>query len=130
MSPDGSEVWTAHSGDGGVSIIDVATLKVKQTLPSLTKHSNRLKFTPDGKRVLISDPEGNEVVVFDTESRKEIKRIKAVGVPLGILMDPNGSRAFVALADAGEIAVIDLKSLEITGKVATGHGADGMAWVP
>ena len=45
MSPDGAEVWTAHSQDGGASIIDTATLSVKQTLPALTKHSNRLKFT-------------------------------------------------------------------------------------
>jgi YVTN family beta-propeller protein len=58
MSPDGKEVWAAHSRDGGVSIIDTTTNKVKETIPQLTKRSNRLKFTPDGKRVLISDPRG------------------------------------------------------------------------
>lgn len=129
ISPDGAEVWTAHSQDGGVSIIDAATLKVKQTLPALTKHSNRLKFTPDGKRVLISDPEGHEVVVLDATSRKELKRVKTGGTPLGIQMVPDGSRAFVALADEGAVVAIDLTSLEVVGKVATGKGADGMAWV-
>src|SRR3954453_15334909 len=53
LSPDGRELWTAHSQDGGVSIIDVESKKVKQTLPALSKRSNRLKFTPDGKRVFI-----------------------------------------------------------------------------
>src|SRR4051812_20599399 len=129
MSPDGAEVWTAHSQDGGVSIIDVASLAVKQTIPGLTKHSNRLKFTPDGKQVLISDAEGHEVVVLGAASRKELKRIKTGGVPLGILMVPDGSRAFVALADEGAAVAIDLKSLEVAGRVATGPGADGMAWV-
>jgi YVTN family beta-propeller protein len=128
ISPDGKEVWTAHSGDGGVSIIDTATLKVTQTLPALTKHSNRLKFTPDGKQVLISDPEGHEVVVLDGATGKELKRVKIGGLPLGIQMAPDGSRAFIALADEGAVVAIDLKTLEIAGRVATGEGSDGMAW--
>ncbi len=129
ISPDGAEVWTAHSQDGGVSIIDTASLTVKQTLPALTKRSNRLKFTPDGKTVFISDLEGHEVVVLDAASRKEIKRIKTGSTPEGILMVPDGSRAFVALAEEGAVVTIDLKSLEVTGKLATGPGVDGMAWV-
>ena len=129
MSPDEKEVWTAHSGDGGVSIVDTASLKVTETLPALTKHSNRLKFTPDGKQVLISDPEGHEVVVLDHATRKELKRVKTGGQPLGIQMAPDGSRAFIALADEGAVVAIDLKTLELVGRVATGEGSDGMAWV-
>jgi YVTN family beta-propeller protein len=129
VSPDGTELWTAHSQDGGVSVIDAATLKVKQTIPALTKHSNRLKFTPDGKTVLISDAEGHEVVVLDTAEKKEVKRVHTGGVPLGILMVPDGSKAFVALADEGVVVAIDLKTMQVSGKISTGPGADGMAWV-
>src|SRR5579884_3464774 len=74
LSPDGKEVWTAHGADGGVSIIDVATGKVKETLDLHTKRSNRLVFTPDGKMVLVSDLGTRELVVLDAPSRKEIKR--------------------------------------------------------
>jgi YVTN family beta-propeller protein len=129
ISPDGTEVWTAHSMDGGVSVIDTATLKVKQTIPALSKHSNRLKFTPDGKNVLISDAEGHEVVVLDVASRKEVKRVQTGGVPLGIVMVPDGSRAFVALADQGAVVAVDLKTWQVAGRIATGPGCDGMAWV-
>ena len=52
VSPDGAQIWTAHSRDGGVSIIDIATKKVIQTFSAGTKRSNRLKFTLDGKLVL------------------------------------------------------------------------------
>src|SRR5581483_11166604 len=31
LSPDEKEVWTAHSGDGGISIIDVATKRVSHS---------------------------------------------------------------------------------------------------
>jgi len=128
MSPDGKEVWTAHSRDGGVSIIDIAGKKVIETLDVRTRRSNRLKFTPDGKLVLISDLEGGELVVLDRAARKEIKRMKLGRNPEGILMAPDGSRAYVAVAGDNEVAIIDLKTLESTGRISTGAGPDGMAW--
>ncbi len=129
LSPDGSELWTAHSRDGGVSLIDVATKKVKATLPPLTKRSNRLKFTPDGKHVLISDLDAGDLVVLDVATRKEIKRLHLGGTPEGIQVAPDGSRAFCASTNANTVFVIDLKTLEIADKIET-PSPDGMAWVP
>src|SRR6266540_1768517 len=48
VTPDGRELWAAHSRDGGVSIIDLAQKKVTGTIDLQTKRSNRLKFTLDG----------------------------------------------------------------------------------
>ena len=129
MSADGREVWVAHSQDGGISVIDVGAKKVVQTLSISTKRSNRLKFTPDDKRVLVSDMDGDEVVVLDAQTRQQIKRIKTGGHPEGIQMTPDGSRAFVALAQEGGVVAIDLKTLTVSSKLQTGPGADGMAWV-
>ena len=128
VSPDGREFWAANSGDGTVSIIDVAAKKVVQTLDIHTKRSNRLKFTPDGKLALISDLSGNELVILDAASRKEIKRMNLGRNPEGILMVPDGSRAYVAVAGEKNVAVLDLKSLEVTARIATGNGPDGLAW--
>src|SRR5215467_281610 len=55
VSPDEKELWAANAGDGTVSIVGIAGKRVTQTFPVEVKRSNRLKFTPDGKRVLISD---------------------------------------------------------------------------
>jgi len=93
-----------------------------------TKRSNRLKFTPDGRRILISDLEAGDVLVLDVSSRKEIKRMKLGRNPEGILMAPDGSRAYVAVAGDNQVAIIDLKTLEVTGRISTGSGPDGMAW--
>ena len=128
ISPDSREFWAANSGDGTVSIIDVAAKKVSQTLDVRTQHSNRLKFTPDGKLVLISDPGGNELVILDAVSRKEIKRLSVGNQPEGILVPPDGARAYVALAGEKSVAVLDLKSLEVTARISTGNGPDGLAW--
>ena len=128
LSPDEKELWAAHSRDGGVSIIDLAAKKVTGTLDVHTKRSNRLKFTPDGNRVLISDLEAGDLVVLDAPSRREIKRMKLGRNPEGILMAPDGARAYVAVAGDNQVAIVDLKTLEVTGRISTGSGPDGMAW--
>jgi YVTN family beta-propeller protein len=130
VSPDGKQIWTAHSGDGGVSVIDIASKRVIRTLDVKTKRSNRLKLTPDGKRVLITDLEAGDLLVLDAASGNPIKRLKMGKSPEGILMDPNGTRAFVAVNGEDFVALFDLKTLQVTGKLSTGRGPDGMAWVP
>jgi YVTN family beta-propeller protein len=129
LSPDGKEFWAANSGDGSVSIIDVASKKITQTVSLGTKRSNRLKFTPDGKLVLISDLNAGELVVMDAASRKEVKRLKVGKSAAGILVQPDGSRAYLALTADGKVAIVDLKSLSVVGEIVTGRGPDGMAWV-
>lgn len=128
QSPDGKQIWTSHSRDGGVSIIDIAAKKVTQTLSVGTKRSNRLKFTPDGKHVLISDLEAGDLVVLDVATHKEVKRMKLGKSPEGILIVPDGSRAYLAVNGDNKIDVLDLKTWEITGHLETGTGPDGMAW--
>jgi len=43
-------------------------------------------------------------------------------------MQPDGSRAYVACTGDGYVAVIDLKTLEIVGRINAGPGPDGLAW--
>jgi YVTN family beta-propeller protein len=129
VSPDGREVWVAHSRDGGVSIIDLAQKKVTQTLDVRTKRSNRLVFTPDGRLVLISDLEAGDLVVMDAKARSEVKRLAVGRGPAGILVVPDGTRAYVALSGDDHLVTVDLRTLEVTGKIVTGKAPDGMAWV-
>jgi YVTN family beta-propeller protein len=128
VSPDGKEIWAANSHDGTVSIIDVTGRKVTQTLDLHTKFANRLKFTPDGKLVLISDLGTGDLVVLDAAARREIKRMSLGHGAAGILLGPHGSRAYVALSPDHYIAIVDLKTLSVTGRIETGKGPDGMAW--
>lgn len=128
ISPDGREYWAANSGDGSISIIEVATKKVVRTLDVHTSHSNRLKFSLDGKLVLVSDPGNNALVVLDASSRKELKRISIGRQPEGILISPDGTHAYVAVAGERNVAVLDLKTLEVSTRIPTGAGPDGMAW--
>jgi YVTN family beta-propeller protein len=129
LSPDGKELWSAHSQDGGVSIIDVATRTVVATIDLKTKRSNRLKFTPDGARVLVSDLDTGELIVVDARARKELARVALGRMVEGILVTPDGSKAYVAENGDDTVAIVDLKTLAVTGRIKSGGGPDGMAWV-
>jgi YVTN family beta-propeller protein len=78
--------------------------------------------------VLVSNAEGNDLAVVDAKTRQVVKRIPTGEVPVGILMDPNGKRAFVAATAADKVIVVDLEKLEVTGTIQAGKTPDGMAW--
>ncbi|MDE3194786.1 MAG: YncE family protein [Acidobacteriota bacterium] len=128
VSPDGKEIWAANAQDASVSVIDIAAKKVVQTIPVPFRSANRLKFTQDGKLVLISDLGGNDLYILNAATHAEVKRIDLGGGAAGILMDPNGERAFVSVGPKNSVAVIDLKELKIARRVETGPGPDGLAW--
>jgi YVTN family beta-propeller protein len=132
ISPDGKELWAANAHDATVTIVDVAAKKAIQTLPIPVKGANRLKFTPDGERVLISAlgarAADTSLVILDASTRKEVKQLNLGGGAAGILIAPDGSRAYVAVSSADKIAVIDLKTLEVIGQINAGKQPDGLAW--
>jgi YVTN family beta-propeller protein len=128
VSPDGKQIWAANAQDGTVSIIDVATKTVIDTLAANVNGANRLKFTPDGTRVFVSSLGGADLAILDAVTRKDVKRLK-IGRAAGIEMQPDGARAYVACTPADYVAVIDLKTLEVVGRIEAGRQPDGLAWV-
>ena len=134
ISPDGKEIWAANARDATVTIIDIANKKAIQTFPISVRGANRLKFTPDGTRVLISGLGAGQsagaisLLVLDASTRKEVKQFNLGGGAAGILIAPDGSRAYVAVSTADKIVVVDLKTLEVVGQFSPGKQPDGMAW--
>jgi len=128
VSPGGKEIWAANAQDGTISIIDVAGKKVIRTLDANVRGANRLKFTPDGKLVFVSTLAGPDLAIFDAATRQNVKRVKIGHGAAGILMQPDGLRAYVACTPDDYVAVIDLRSLEMIGKISAGKQPDGLAW--
>src|ERR1700761_3829381 len=128
VSPDGRELWTAASGDGTISVIDLQGKKLSATLDGHVQGANRVKFTPDGSQVFITSLSSGELTIYDAHSRKEIKRLKTGHGAAGILMDAEGGRSFIACSADNNIVIVDLKKLTITGQLDVGGVPDGMAW--
>ena len=98
-----------------------------QELPS-TGNANRLKITNDGKYAFVSDLGGADLLIIDVATRKPYKTIKMGASSEGLLMSPDGAHVYTTLNDHNSVAVIDLKTLTVTGEVKTGRGPDGLAW--
>ncbi len=131
VSPDGKELWAANANIGTVSIIDLATKSVKETLtfPG-TVLANRVRFTPDGKTVLISYLRSGELIAVDVASRKIIKSLKVGGGAAGVLLSPDGQTAYVGVGRENNVTAVDIKTMTAKQIIPVGRGADGMAWAP
>ena len=129
VSPDGKEIWAANAQDGTVSIVDLTAKKVSQTLDANVSGANRLKFTPDGKLVFVSTLGGSDLTILDAATRKVVKRVNIGHGAAGIVMQPDGLRAYVACTPDNYVVVVDLKSLEVTDHIDAGKQPDGLAWV-
>jgi len=127
VSPDGRELWTAGATDGTLSIIDLTTKKLTGNIDAKAVGANRLQFTPDGKRVLVSSLRTGDLFIYDAASHQELKRLNTGHGAAGILIDPDGSRAFIGCTGDNYVAVVDLKTLTVTGHIDI-RGADGLAW--
>jgi len=128
VSPDGIQLWTAASDDGSIAIIDLIAKKLLEKIDAKVFGANRLEFTPDGKQVLISSLRNGDITVYDVASHKEVKKVNIGHGAAGILMDPDGSRAFIGCTVDNYVAIIDLKTLTVIGHIDVGGGPDGLAW--
>jgi YVTN family beta-propeller protein len=128
VSPDGRQLWTASAGDGTIAIIDLANRQVVDKIDAGVKGANRLQFTPDGKTVLITSLSNGELVVYDATTRKEAHRVSIGHGAAGILISPDGSRAFLGCTPDNYVAVVDLRTWKVVGHIDVGGGPDGLAW--
>ena len=145
-TPDGKHVWVTNRAADTLSVIDASTLEVVATVPC-KGFPIRVAITPDGKRALVSCASTGEVVVFDVTARKELLRRKLdlstvptasmrlfgdrfgeSPVPVGLVIAPDGKRAWVAATQADAVVVFDPASLEVLDLVKAGQEPDGMAF--
>jgi len=143
-------VWVTNRAANTVSVIDVGTLKITATLES-KDFPIRVKFAPGGKHVLVSNARSGDVAIFDAAAKKEIRRIPMLlkaaegstsgqrlfggqfgqsPVPVGILVAPKLSHAFVANTNADIVTMIDLKTWQVAGRLTAGKEPDGLGYSP
>lgn len=144
-SPDGREIWVANREANSIVVIDVATLAPVFTIQA-PGFPIRVKFSPDGRRVLATFAGAGDVRVYDASTRVETARValgrdavegtearvfrKRFGTspaPVGLLITPDGKRAFVAASHADVVTVIDLDRMRVDDAWTAGREPDGLA---
>ena len=111
-----------------MTVINVPEKKLVETFPLKTTFTNRMRFTPDGKHVLMNELQGTELVILDAVTHQEVKRLEVGAGGEGIFLDPDGSRAFYAVSNGNKLAVIDLKTFTVIKEITGLQNPDGMDW--
>jgi YVTN family beta-propeller protein len=145
VTPDGREIWVANRDANTISIIDAKSLKVVFTIRA-AEFPIRVKLTRDGSRAIVSFTGSGDVGVYDAPTRAEVarisigrgavegaetrvfqKRFASSPAPVGILIAPDGKRAWIAATNADVVSVLDLERLRVADAWPTGHEPDGLA---
>jgi len=122
---------------------------VNKAIPPVGYGGGNVKFAPGGKHVLVSNARSGDVAIFDAVTRKEFRRIPMMlkaaegstagqrifgdqfgqsPVPVGILVAPKLSHAFVANTNADIVTMINLKTWEVAGRLTAGKEPDGLGY--
>jgi DNA-binding beta-propeller fold protein YncE len=118
---DDSKIFsTCQQEPKGVSIVDVKSRKEIKMVP--IKGARAGAMTPDGKYFMVAAK--GAIVFFDTKTSDQIKTVKVPGGGGNISCLPDSSKCYGGLRKANSIAVIDMKSLEVTKIIETGPNAN------
>lgn len=91
-------------------------------MQSITSGPHAVDFTPDGRWLLVANASSDDVLVIDAERRVEAPYglVRPLGGRMaeGVVVSPDGSRAYVDLRNSSSVAVLSLRTgdqgLEVT----------------
>jgi YVTN family beta-propeller protein len=128
VAPKGHFLWTASVDKSVISIIDTSNDKPVATFPSGSEGPVRLKFTPDGKHVLVGHGPGKKLVIFDAQTHKIEREIELTSAPKILAISGDGQKAYLSNPVDDSLTVVDLQKYQVERTVKTGKQPDGVAW--
>jgi len=114
LSPDGHTLLAALNLADAAAVIDTRTRSVRYV--TVGHYPYGAAITRDGRFGLVTGETEGAVSVIDLANASVVRQVQ-VGLhlshPEGVAVDPRGHRAFVAIANDDEIAVIDTKRMRV-----------------
>jgi YVTN family beta-propeller protein len=144
VSASGRHIWVTNRAADTISILDADTLQKAAEISS-EGFPIRATATPKGQ-VLVTRARAGDLAVYDAATFEELRvvafdlesmdveerlfgdRFGDSSVPIGVIVDSAGERAWVAHANADAITEIDLGSGDIVRTMRAGKEPDGMGF--
>jgi len=144
VSAGEGRIWVTNRDEDTITVLDGNTL---QPLKTFSSKGFPIRATATAKgQVLVTRARAGDLVIYDAASFDEVRTvpfdINSMGsedrlfgdrfgdssVPIGVVVDNAGERAFVAHANADVITEIDLASGDIVRLLHAGKEPDGMGY--
>lgn len=144
VAAGGRQVWVTNRAADTVTVYDAESLELIKSFAS-EGFPIRATATPEG-HVLVTRARAGDMVVYDAKTLTELRvldfdldvgavedrlfgdRFGDSSVPIGVVVDDDGSRAWVAHANADVITEVDLEKGEVARLLKAGKEPDGMAY--
>jgi YVTN family beta-propeller protein len=144
VSASGRHIWVTNRAADTITILDAETLETAAEIPS-EGFPIRATATPKGQ-VLVTRARAGDLAIYDAQKFEELRivtfdlesmdveerlfgdRFGDSSVPIGVIVDSSGERAWVAHANADVITEIDLGSGSIVRTLRAGREPDGMGF--
>ncbi len=122
--------YVTNRGDNNVSVIDVSTEMVTNTIP-VGLAPMRVAFTPDGSTAFVTNASNdNSVSVIDVSMEMVTNTITVGSTPIGVAITPDGSTAYITNFVDDNVSVIDVSTEMVTNTITVGDGPRGVAITP
>lgn len=128
VAPDGRQVWLTNMKTGKVTVFDARTLKVLATFEAGAEAPVRVRFTPDGKRAVMTFGGAKKAGVYDVAARKAVQWIELDSGSKVLTISPDGRKAAVSAPHKDAVMILDLASGKMLAKIDVAGKPDGVAW--
>ena len=127
ITPDDRWVFTADQTQPRLAAIDTHTNQVAHwvALPGIAYGTAP---TLDGKFLLVTIPTQNKLAIVEIATMKVVRSIDTPADPEEVLAQPGNKAAWISSVASHTEAELDLETWQITRKIETGKGTDGIAW--
>jgi YVTN family beta-propeller protein len=127
LTPDGRDLLVGDSLGNELFILDPSSFDVRAQIPFSDPY--QFGFSPDGKYLVVNSLSRAQVSIYEPGTWRLVKRFALRSMPSHLAFSPDGSRVFVSLQGTGQLAAIDLRTLEVLWISAVGTTPAGVLWL-
>lgn len=125
LSPDGSRLYVSNEDAGLMSIVDLRSGRVVDTV-SVGLEPEGVRTSPDGRTVYVTSETDHAVAAVDAATGREKGRTVVDARPRDVAFSPDGRRLYVSAEVGNTLSVIDAASGKVVARIAMPSGAKPM----
>ena len=132
MQPDQHYLWIANDGnekDGGVTVIDPATLKVAAKIAT-GAGGHDIVISSDSRFAFVSNRDSESVSIIDVQKLAKVNDVKVGPGPASLASSELSKAIYVASENDGSITVIDQQNQQVIARMKTKPGARSIRFAP
>jgi DNA-binding beta-propeller fold protein YncE len=120
--PETNEIIVANGGNGNCDFYNTNNFQRVGSV-ALGSDADNVRYDSIGKKIYVGYGDGG-IAVIDAIRHQKIADIKLPAHPEGFQLDRQMNKIFVNVPDAGQIDVVDLKTLSVADKWKTKYNAN------